>query len=149
MSSQKTKRLKILDQPSYWVEGINSYLYNAIMEFMEDKGMNRTQLAEHLGISKGRVSQILNDGEINFSIEKIVQISLLLNKYPHFEFVDKEDYLKESEWAKSKIITVDYQNTAFYDIVEETCEGMDALKKGRVIPLYKEISITQELALQL
>ncbi|HLW32462.1 MAG: helix-turn-helix transcriptional regulator [Aequorivita sp.] len=113
MSSQKTKRLKILDQPSYWVEGINNCLYNAIMEFMEVKGMNRTQLAEHLGISKGRVSQILNDGEINFSIEKIVQLSLLLNKYPQFELIEKEDYIKEQEGPGSKTITIDYLNTEF------------------------------------
>lgn len=147
--SQSDKRLKILDQPSYWVEGINSFLYNAILEFMENKGMNQTQLAKHLGISKGRVSQILNDGEINFSIEKIVQLALKLDKYPHFELVDKEDYLKEKESPKSKIITLDYQNTTFYDIVEETYEDVDAAKRSRSVSLYKKSTITQQFALQL
>ena len=85
MRNRDNIREKILNQPSYWVEGINSFLYNAILEYMEDNNMNRTELASHLGISKGRVSQILNDGEINFSIEKVVQIALKVNKFPVFE----------------------------------------------------------------
>lgn len=93
MRKRDSIREKILNQPSYWVEGINSFLYNAILEYMEENDMNRTELATHLGISKGRVSQILNDGEINFSIEKIVQIALKVNKYPVFELKDKSSYL--------------------------------------------------------
>lgn len=81
---------KILNQPSYWIEGINGVLYNAIIEFMEKNNFNRTQLAQNLGISKGRVSQILNDGEINFSIEKIVEISIKVGKYPVFELEESE-----------------------------------------------------------
>lgn len=89
------KREKILNQPSYWVEGINSCLYNAIIEYMEENEINRTELAALLGISKGRVSQILNDGEINFSIEKIVQIALKINKVPIFELKDKSSFLSD------------------------------------------------------
>lgn len=57
---------------------------------MEKNSLNRTQLAQVLGISKGRVSQILNDGEINFSIEKIVEISIKVGKYPVFELEDTQ-----------------------------------------------------------
>ena len=59
--------------------------------------MNRTQLAEHLGISKGRVSQFLNEGDINFSLEKIIEISLKIGKFPVFNFEDKEEYLSEKK----------------------------------------------------
>lgn len=86
---------KILDQPAYWVEAINGALYEAIVEFMETNKLNRTKLAEHLGISKGRVSQILNDGEINFSLVKIIEIALKVGKYPVFEFQDKQAFLEE------------------------------------------------------
>ncbi len=85
---------KILDQPSYWVEAINGSLYNAILDYMETNNLNRTQLATILGISKGRVSQILNEGNINFSIEKIIEISLKIGKYPVFELEDKSVRLK-------------------------------------------------------
>lgn len=85
MKNNDNIREKILNQSSYWLEGVNNLLYNAILEFMEQNDMNRTELASHMGISKGSVSQILNDGEINFSIEKVVQIALKVNKFPIFE----------------------------------------------------------------
>lgn len=96
MKNRDEIREKIIDQPSYWVEGINCYLYNAITEYMEKNDMNQSQLANYLGISKGRVSQILNDGEINFSIEKIIQIALKIDKFPVFNFIEKETYLNQS-----------------------------------------------------
>lgn len=89
MNKANNLREEILNQASYWVEGINNELYNAILDFMEQKTLNRTQMAKHLGISKGRMSQILNDGEINFSIEKLIEIALKIDKYPDFKLVDK------------------------------------------------------------
>lgn len=93
---------KILNQPAYWVEAINGTLYNAIVEYMKKNNLNRTQLAQFLGISKGRVSQILNDGRINFSIEKIVEIALKIGKFPAFELDDSASYLNKLEKFNTK-----------------------------------------------
>lgn len=94
MKTDDNIREKILNQTSYWVEGINGFLYDSIVNYMESNNLNRTKLAAHLGISKGRVSQILNDGEINFSLEKIIEIALKVDKFPVFEFKDKKEYLE-------------------------------------------------------
>lgn len=94
MNKKQSNREKILDRPSYWIEGVNGMLYDNLVEFMEMNKMNNTDLAQFLGISKGRVSQILNDGEINFSIEKLFEIVLKIGKYPVLELKDKQDYLK-------------------------------------------------------
>ena len=91
----KNNIAKVLNQPGYWIEAINGILYNAIVDYMEKNELNRTQLAEILGISKGRVSQILNNGQINFSIEKIVEISLKIDKYPIFSLEDSNIYLEK------------------------------------------------------
>ena len=104
----KNKLEKILNQPSYWIEAINGVLYNAIIDFMEENNYNRTQLAQYLGVSKGRISQILNDGEINFSIEKIVEISIKIGKYPVFDLEDSNAYLKNLKDTKQfKSIRID------------------------------------------
>lgn len=92
---------KIVYQPSYWVEGINGILYNAIVTYMEEKQINQTQLAEVLGVSLGRVSQILNEGDINFSIEKIVEIALKIGKFPVFELEDSIAYLEKLNTNKN------------------------------------------------
>lgn len=88
MKTNNTFRKEILSSPGYWVEAINGILYEAILNFMKSRKMKRKDLAEHLGISPGRVSQILNDGEINFSIEKLVEISLKLGKVPLLKLID-------------------------------------------------------------
>lgn len=95
MKNNDNIREEILNQSSYWLEGLNNLLYNAILEFMEENDMNRTELASHLGISKDSVSQILNEGVMNFSIEKVVQIALKVNKFPVFELKDKNSYLMD------------------------------------------------------
>ncbi|MDH5379981.1 MAG: helix-turn-helix domain-containing protein [Cyclobacteriaceae bacterium] len=96
---------KIKNQPSYWVEHINGLLYNALVVFMEKYKMKQKDLAVHLGISPGRVSQILNGGNINFSIEKFVEISLKLDCYPDFRLVAKprESGVHMSEMRRSSM----------------------------------------------
>lgn len=101
-------REKIISQPSYWVEQINGELYDSIMNYMEVHKMKQKDLAKYLGISKGRMSQIINDGDINFSLEKIIQISLKIGKIPSFRFEDKEEFLEqetESEFNGVHILT--------------------------------------------
>lgn len=98
---------KVLEHPAYWVEGINSSLYNAIVEYMDDHKLNRTQLAAHLNLSQGRISQILNDGDINFSIEKLVEICLKIGKFPKLEFIDKEEFSKNPKKKSEEVEYVD------------------------------------------
>jgi len=141
MRSRDKIREKIINQPSYWVEGINSVLYNAILEYMEENNINRTELATHLGISKGRVSQILNDGEINFSIEKIVEIALRVNKFPFFELKDKKTYLSDLDSIKHKTKALsNYDNDNFSEVYPKS-------NKSKIIPLYSTNEFKKQLAL--
>ncbi len=133
---------KILNQPSYWVEGINSFLYTAIIEYMEKHNINKTELATHLGISKGRVSQILNDGEINFSIEKIVQIALKVDKFPLFELKDKKDYINNLQAVKRNFQVIsNYERDHFSEV------STTPTTNSRIIPLYSTTKFKQQLAL--
>lgn len=88
-------REQIINEPSYWVEELNGKIYNAIILFMEKKDFKQKDMAKHLGISAGRMSQILNSGDINFSYEKIVSILLKLDIIPHFELESKADLLRK------------------------------------------------------
>src|SRR5690554_3149539 len=94
MKNSNKFREKILNSPAYWVEGINGLLYDAIVAYMEKHDMKQKDLAKHLGVSTGRVSQILNDGEINFSLDKIVEIALKVDKFPNFLFEEKATFLE-------------------------------------------------------
>lgn len=94
MKTTRNFRAHILENPIYWVEGINGMLYDAIVRYMEKHQMKQKDLAKHLGITPGRVSQILNDGNINFSIEKIIEIAIKVDKIPNFVFEDKSTFIE-------------------------------------------------------
>lgn len=141
MKQNNNIREKILNQVSYWVEGINGFLYDSIINYMEDNKLNRTKLAKHLGISKGRVSQILNDGEINFSLEKIIEIALKVDKFPVFEFKNKKEYLeRELKLSNAKKIFLNYNE--FSQVYE-----IDSKSKNAVIQLNSTIERKLKLAL--
>lgn len=107
------KYVDIAQDPSYWVEHINTNMYDAMISYMELKGLNKTQFAAYLGISKGRLSQILNSGEINFSIEKLFTIALKIDKIPRIAFQDKEVFLANTlKTYKTKIFAAYQQNSA-------------------------------------
>lgn len=142
MKNKDNIRAKILNQPSYWVEGINSFLYTAIIEYMEINDMNRTDLATYLGLSKGRISQILNDGEINFSIEKVVQIALKVDKFPIFEFKDKTAYLRNSNSEKrDKKTSINYEKDKFFELYPRTN------RKIKIISLHQNNEFNKQLTL--
>jgi len=130
-------REMILNQPSYWIEGVNGFLYEAILNYMKKHGLNRTKLASHLGISKGRVSQILNDGEINFSIEKIIEISLKVDMFPAFEFISKDSYYKKEESLENKTISINFNANSFSNFLEKNVKKPT---KNIIFKAYNEYS---------
>lgn len=143
MKKAKVKE-KILNQPLYWVESVNGFLYDAIVSYMETHNLNRVRLAEHLGISKGRVSQILNDGEINFSLEKIIEIALKVGKFPVFEFQDKHAYLQEAlEKQNVRKMVMKYDNNTYTTLHHSEEDKKDA----KLIALNTSIEENHLLAL--
>ena len=48
-----SNRTEILSSPEYWIAKTQIDLYNCAENFMQMNGMNRSQLAKHLGVSKG------------------------------------------------------------------------------------------------
>ena len=54
--------------------------------------MNKTQLAEYLGCTKGYVTQLLN-GDFDHKLSKFVELSLAINKIPEITFSDVDEYI--------------------------------------------------------
>ncbi len=97
------ERADIITTPEYWIEDINGKMYDAMIRYMQENKMTKKDLARHLGISASRLSQILNSGDMNFSIEKIIEISLKINKIPLFLLEDKEDFLNKEKRSENAI----------------------------------------------
>ncbi len=87
-------RKEILNSPEYWIAKIQMDLYNCAEEFMETNDLNRRQLAEHLGVSKGYVSQLLN-GDYDHKLSKLVELSLAFGFVPKIDFQPIEEVISE------------------------------------------------------
>lgn len=141
--SVRSAREEILNHPSYWVEFVNAHLYDAIINFMDANSMKQADLAKHLGVSPGRISQILNTGDMNFSIDKIVDIALKVDQFPVFKFESKTVYLKNEEESSKKIsFFVPYN---FYELSE--AENPKKNKTKKVISINANSESKLKLAL--
>ena len=63
-------REDLLRSSEYWIERIQNKIFNDLTEYIEKNKVSNKQIAEILGLSKGRVSQILSGENLNFRLEK-------------------------------------------------------------------------------
>lgn len=111
-------REELLKSPAYWTAGLQSELYRQIVAYMERHHMNKTQLADYLGCSKGYVTQLLN-GEFDHKLSKFVELSLAINKIPEITFSDVDEYIVSdrnayiaSQLSESDETFVSYQSSS-------------------------------------
>ena len=106
-------REEILKSPEYWVTQIQIAICRCADTFMRKHNMNRTQLAEYLGVSKGYVTQILA-GDYNYSIEKLADISVKLGYVPNIEFVSLPKTIQEDlVCSQTSISSISMYNSSF------------------------------------
>lgn len=89
-----SNRKEILSTPEYWIAKTQIDLYNCAEDFMQANGMNRTDLAKHLGVSKGYVSQLLN-GDYDHKLSKLVELSLAFGVVPKIDFRPLNEVINE------------------------------------------------------
>lgn len=89
-------RKELLQSKEYWVTRIQSELYALLESYMKEKDLNRSQLADELGVTKGYVSQVLN-GDFDHRISKLIELSLKVNKVPRIFFEDIKQVLDDDQ----------------------------------------------------
>lgn len=95
------ERTDLLKRPEYWTAKTQIGLFNCASEFMKATNMDRTRLAEHLGVTKGYVSQILN-GDYDHRMSKFFELALAFGYIPEINFVPVEKYIKAERKTPSQ-----------------------------------------------
>jgi transcriptional regulator with XRE-family HTH domain len=95
-------REQLFRQPEFWIERIQNDIFRAVRRYMEEHDLNQTQLADHLKVSKGYISQILN-GNFNFSLTKLVDLCLALGVAPDVHLNDLNDFIEYEENRLSRM----------------------------------------------
>jgi transcriptional regulator with XRE-family HTH domain len=93
------KKKDLVRTVEYWMETIQNELFNQFSDYMEKEQMNKTELANKLNVSKGYVSQVLN-GTFNFTLKKLIELSLAIGKVPYISFITPEEYLEKEALKK-------------------------------------------------
>ena len=78
-------RNELLSSKEYWMVNMQSDLIQEMESFMTANNMNRAQLAEYLGYSRGYITQLMS-GSFDSKISKIVELSLAIGLVPEIRF---------------------------------------------------------------
>jgi predicted XRE-type DNA-binding protein len=125
------KKEKLIKSKGYNITKIQNQLFRELNDFMEKYEMNRTQLAEHLGVTKGYVSQVLN-GDFDYKRSKLVELSLAMGKIPQLKFVDVAQVIKPEQ----KLDVVHHNKE--YKLTNKVKENSGNFHfEGQDIPTYK------------
>jgi len=73
--------------PAYQAEKLSLAVTEEFARVMKEKGMSKKDLAERLGVSKARVSNILN-GSPNLTLKTLAAISVALDSQIHLEITE-------------------------------------------------------------
>lgn len=118
------EKKKLLETTEYWFDELQNELYRQVSNYMESKNLNQVKLAQELGVSKGYISQVLN-GNCNFSLKKIVELSLSIGKAPIINYVDLSNSVDIeklsnyfSENIKNTVIINSSENSIEYNLKE-------------------------------
>ncbi|MBL0744130.1 helix-turn-helix domain-containing protein [Chryseolinea lacunae] len=87
---------KLLKQPDYLLSKYQAELFRQLSQYMDNNSLTQKQVAAKLGVSTSYINQILK-GNFNFTLKKLIELSLLMGKVPRLEFVNIKDY-----WATQK-----------------------------------------------
>lgn len=83
---------ELIQTAEYWTTKIQIDLYNKVEEYMQAHNLNRTQLAEMLGVSKGYITQVLN-GDYDHRISKLTELALSIGLVPDLHFIPVENFI--------------------------------------------------------
>lgn len=108
------KRNELLSNPSYWTSELQMELYRQITDYMKKNDMNKSQLAQKLGCTKGYVSQLLN-GDFDHKMSKFFELALAIGKVPEFNFVDLDKVIECDENGFSQNFTLGHDNEMMFE----------------------------------
>ncbi|MBK7438679.1 MAG: helix-turn-helix transcriptional regulator [Saprospiraceae bacterium] len=101
ISTMFTKE-ELLEDPEYLLARYQNEIYYQLDTFMSKNNFTQSEIASKLGVSSSYVSQVLN-GNFNFTLKKLIEIGLMMDKVPSIEFLDPIEFWtnQSKSWINS------------------------------------------------
>lgn len=129
---------ELVDSPSYHFAKLQNKLYREIHEFLQAPEMNKSKLAKKLGVSKGYITQVLNNGA-DHRLSNFIKLSLAIGKVPQVEFIRKSEYIESEILKRIDVLPLDLDSHQFELKQLDKIELSEKTKS--TINLYKTINI--------
>ena len=97
-------REELITSSEYWIETIQNKVFNDLSEYIEQNKVSNKYIADKLGLSKGRISQILSGENLNFRLDTLVKLCLAIDRIPDFQLIDKNDFIAREKLSPDSII---------------------------------------------
>jgi transcriptional regulator with XRE-family HTH domain len=126
---------ELVKTPEYWMETIQNELYRQVKKYLDEKGINQSQLAEKLKVTKGYVSQVLN-GNFNYTLSKLIELSLAVGVAPDLEFRSFADYIaKEQKNQYDTAFIIPSNQPAIFEAIKTNSTSIISIGKTYFSPL--------------
>jgi len=102
-------REDLIKSSEYWIETIQNKVFSDFIEYIEKNKISNKSLANSLGLSKGRISQILSGENLNFRLDTLVKLCLAIKRVPYFKLFDINDFVIKDKFASNSIIFMNYE----------------------------------------
>lgn len=103
-------REELLKSSEYWIETIQNKVFNDFTEYIEKNNISNKSIGESLGLSKGRVSQILSGENLNFRLDTLVKLSLAIERIPDFRLIDINDFVAKDRLSTDSIVFINSES---------------------------------------
>lgn len=151
-------RKELIKSREYWMTEIQLNLFNLIEDYRKKNNLNKRQLADKLGVTKGYISQILN-GDFDHKISKLVDLSLAFDKVPlilyrNLDEIDAtNDYNQlDKNWSFSITQSIKLEFSPGYNCVNDQdlnlipqqkrlSEMVDNINQSNIIETRKEYAL--------
>jgi transcriptional regulator with XRE-family HTH domain len=128
------KQKELIQTPEYWMEAIQNELYRQLKKFLEENEMTQTQLAEKLHFTKGYISQIMN-GNFNYTLRKLIELSLALGIVPDLEFRSFAEYLDKEQKNYYDAAFLLRGDQGMIIVADKTKKGDREIETGKLVTL--------------
>ncbi len=92
----------LLNYPNYLLSTYQLEIYRQLGLYMEEHNLKSKDIAAKLAVSNSYVSQIMR-GNFNFTLKKLIELGLAIDKVPYLEFISKMEY-----WRREKEGTIEF-----------------------------------------
>ena len=82
---------ELLKHPNYLLTKYQLEIYRQVINYMQEKGLSKTDLAKQMQVSSPYISQILN-GNFNYTLKKLIEIGLSIGQVPELKFTPIDQY---------------------------------------------------------